>query len=357
MATKRRKQITITLAGLCLVFILMAVAAVRHNGMILGYDVSDQVSVEKIKNTNDTVRINTTEICQDVMGYVGPVPVEITVVNDTVKSVVALQNDETPSFFKRMLEGGILDSWTGLSVNDAMVKDVDAVTRATYSSVAIIENVRQGLATYKPTKSIAEEDEESCNAAMIAALIVLLIAMIVPLKWKNKIYRIVQQLLNVGVLGFWSGTFISYTMILQVVEFGVLSTIATVLLFIVVFIYPLFGKKEHYCAWVCPLGSMQELASKCNPKHRIKLSEKAIKILTMFRKLLWGVLMFGLLTGMWMSWIDYELFTAFAVNVAPIGILIAGAVIIVLSVWIPRPYCRFVCPTGTLIKMAQDASK
>ena len=67
--------------------------------------------------------------------------------------------------------------------------------------------------------------------------------------------------------------------------------------------------------------------------------------------------MFCLLTGIWVSWIDYELFTAFAVDVAPLGVVIAGGVFILLSVWIPRPYCRFVCPTGTLVKISQDATK
>lgn len=355
--TTKRRHITINLAGICLVFILLAIAAVRHSGMIFGYSVTEQAAVEKVKMVKDTVKINTTDICPDVNGYVGLVPVEITVVNDSVSGVMALENKETPRFFQRVVDSGILDSWNGLSVNDAIVKDVDAVTRATYSSKAVIENVRRGLATYEPTTTKPEEPRDKTDPAMIVALIVLIVAMIVPLFFKNKIYRIVQQILNAGVLGFWTGTFISYTMLLQVVEMGVMSTLITVLLFIVVFIYPLFGKKGYYCAWICPLGSLQELASKCNPKHHLKLSNKAISILTTFRKVLWGVLMICLLTGIWTSWIDYELFTSFAVNVAPIGVIIAGAIFIILSVWIPRPYCRFVCPTGTLIKLAEDSTK
>lgn len=354
---KNRRYIISNLMGLLLVFILMAVAAMENSGTILGYQFDTENPTEKIITDNDTVKINTTEICKDVVGYAGPVPVEIVVVNDTVKSVTPLKNRETPRYIKRIKDSGFFDSWTGLEVEDALEKKVDAVTRATYSSKALKENVRQGLATYKPSDRSETSNKDFDDPETIAALIVLLIAMTVPLQWKNKKYRIVQQLLNVGVLGFWSGTFINYTMLLQVVEMGVMSTIITVLLFIVVFVYPLFGKKEHYCAWVCPLGSMQELASKCNPNHKLKLSEKAIKILTTFRKVLWGVLMFCLLTGIWVSWIDYELFTAFAVDVAPLGVVIAGGVFILLSVWIPRPYCRFVCPTGTLLKISQDATK
>ncbi|NLF43947.1 MAG: 4Fe-4S binding protein, partial [Bacteroidales bacterium] len=34
-------------------------------------------------------------------------------------------------------------------------------------------------------------------------------------------------------------------------------------------------------------------------------------------------------------------------------VLIIGVAFLVLSVFIPKPYCRFVCPTGTLMKFAQ----
>lgn len=352
-----RRNIIVNLISLCIVFIIMAVAALEHSGSVLGHKFSDGAKVTDIETRNDTVRINTTEICADVRGYVGPVPVEILIVNDTVAGVVALKNNETPRFFGRMINGKILDSWTGESVEKAIAKEVDAVSGATYSSNAVITNVRQGLSTYTPTKTGFKAITELMEPSTIAALIVLIAAMIIPLFWKNKKYRVVQQLLNVSVLGFWSGTFINYTMLLQAVETGTIALLITILLFITVFIYPLFGKKDYYCAWVCPLGSLQELASKCNPKHKLKFSDRVIKALTAFRKVLWGALMVSLLTGVWMSWIDYELFTAFAINVAPTGVIIAGATFILLSLFVPRPYCRFVCPTGTLIKLAQDVTK
>ena len=200
--------------------------------------------------------------------------------------------------------------------------------------------------------------EQSANIEFYAVLAVLIAAMSVPLFFKNKKYRTVQQLLNVGVLGFWSGTFLNYTLMLRVMGSGLEMTFTAaaipLLLLTAAFIYPLFGKKGYYCAWVCPLGSLQELASKCNPHHRLKMSAKTVKALNTFRQILWGCLMLCLWTGLWMSWIDYELFTAFLVEQASIGILIAGGAIIILSIWIPRPYCRFVCPTGTLMKIGES---
>ena len=80
------------------------------------------------------------------------------------------------------------------------------------------------------------------------------------------------------------------------------------------------------------------------------MSPRLSKALTTFRRVLWGVLMALMLTGTWTAWMDYELFTAFLYTSAPIAVTVIAALFLVLSVWVPRPYCRFVCPTGTLIR-------
>ena len=56
----------------------------------------------------DTLVINTTELCQDVIGYDGPTPLLIKVVNGVVAKVEALPNTESPSYFERVIQGGRL---------------------------------------------------------------------------------------------------------------------------------------------------------------------------------------------------------------------------------------------------------
>jgi len=34
--------------------------------------------------------------------------------------------------------------------------------------------------------------------------------------------------------------------------------------------------------------------------------------------------------------------------------LVLGVIVVILSVFVPHPYCRFVCPTGTLFKIVQN---
>lgn len=93
-----------------------------------------------------TVIVNTTTLGSDVIGYAGIVPVELHIKDQKVVKVVALPNQETPRFFQRVLATKILNSWDGATVKSVKTKRVDAVTGATLSSEALIENVKLGAA-------------------------------------------------------------------------------------------------------------------------------------------------------------------------------------------------------------------
>ena len=104
---------------------------------------------------------------------------------------------------------------------------------------------------------------------------------------------------------------------------------------------------------VCPFGALQELAGKC-VKYKIPMSAKTQKSLNVMRQILWAVLMLCLWTGAWFDWIDYEPFSAFIVQSASWVVIVIAVVFVALSTVIMRPYCRFVCPTGTLLKISQS---
>ena len=136
---------------------------------------------------------------------------------------------------------------------------------------------------------------------------------------------------------------------------NVLTLIVPVIMLITAFVYPLFGKKSYYCTHVCPFGSLQELAGKC-VGYKIKMKPKTAKRLDMFRQLLWAVLMLCLWTGVWFDWIDYEPFSAFVFQSASWVVIVIAVVFVALSTMIVRPYCRFVCPTGSLFKYSQQST-
>ncbi len=345
------------------VFCILASLAIIRNGSFFGAEVSglftsgnsisseEADSVASISYQGAQEIINTTDIGKDISGYAGPVPLEIYVTDGKIDSIVALSNSENPKFFGRLAESGLTSAWNGKTLQEATTMNVDAATGATYSSNAYIANVRAGAAYAIGTKA---KTSGPVSIAAIAALIVILAGAILPLFIKKPSYRLVQQLLNVAVLGFWAGTFIDYAMMLNFLSSAprmTLSFFVTLILLIVGLIYPLFNKPNFYCTWICPFGSLQELAGKVC-KKKWKLSPQLVKGLDNFRQLLWVVLLSLLYIGWGTSWIDNEIFTAFIVESASWVIIAVGGLFVVLSLFITRPFCRFVCPTGSILKQA-----
>ena len=382
MVKRQRKGFVARLLSLVVVVLILAAAAILRDGRILGHDLREAHEAKALKN--DTLEVtpdgafvvNTKPLAKDVQGYGGPVPLKIHIKDGRVAAVEAEPNAESPDFFNRAKE--LLNHWQGKSVDEASAEEVDAVSGATFSSRAIIANMQRGLAYAKQRGQWSEDGSVGAletsappivgnvgnsvgaletGASPIVALVVVLLGAVVPLFYNNRRLHLVQLAVNVVVLGLWTGTFVSYTLFLRVFSGGVsLSAIgalaAPLLMLIVALIYPLAGRSGHYCANICPFGSAQELAGKLS-RRKLRITPRVLKLLSVLRNLLWGVLMALLLTGTCTAWIDYELFTAFLYSSASVWVTVLAALFLVLSVWVPRPYCRFVCPTGALIKSVE----
>lgn len=341
------------------VFCILASLAAIRNGALFGVEIASRdsadgdrpVSVAAVSHDGSQTIINTTDIGKDISGYGGPVPLEVYVTAGRIDSVVALPNSESPKFFGRLESAGLTHAWDGKTLHEAQTLAVDGVTGATYSSDAYIANVR-AAAAYAVGSDAAPAT--AMSVAAVAALVVILAGAVVPLFVRKPAYRLVQQLLNVAVLGFWAGTFIDYAMMLNFFSETprfTLSFIITLVLLVIGLIYPLFDKPNYYCAWICPFGSLQELAGKvCKKKWR--LSPGLVKGLDTFRQVLWVALLSLLYAGWAVGWIDYEIFTAFIVESASWIIIAVGGLFVCLSLFVSRPFCRFVCPTGSLLKHA-----
>lgn len=382
MVKRQRKGFVARLLSLVVVVLILAAAAILRDGRILGHDLREAHEAKALKN--DTLEVtpdgafvvNTKPLAKDVQGYGGPVPLKIHIKDGRVAAVEAEPNAESPDFFNRAKD--LLNHWQNKSVDEALAEEVDAVSGATFSSRAIIANMQRGLAYAQKRGQWSEDGSVGAlgtsappivgsggnsvgaletGASPIVALVVVLLGAVVPLFYNNRRLHLVQLAVNVVVLGLWTGTFVSYTLFLRIFAGGVsLSAIgalaAPLLMLIVALIYPLAGRSGHYCANICPFGSAQELAGKLS-RRKLRITPRVLKLLSVLRNLLWGVLMALLLTGTCTAWIDYELFTAFLYSSASVWVIVLAALFLVLSVWVPRPYCRFVCPTGALIKSVE----
>ena len=108
---------------------------------------TDRKEEAVISKENGSTIVNTTTLAEDIEGYAGPTPLKIYIKKDKVEKIEPLKNIETPKYFA-LIKRDLLNKWNGLTVKKATTQEVDVITGATYSSEAVIENVRRGLEYY-----------------------------------------------------------------------------------------------------------------------------------------------------------------------------------------------------------------
>ncbi|MCF0247583.1 MAG: FMN-binding protein [Synergistes sp.] len=338
------------IAAFLVIFAAILSAAFLRDGRLFGMGGADtNVPTEEIAEDGSRV-IRTDELGKDIMGYSGAVPVNVYIKDGKITKVEAGENYETLPFMAKV-EKRLMPLWAGLTPEEALDKKIDAVSGATYTSKAVIENVRLALEYALDKPAGIEGVIPPLHTA--AGIAVALCGLILPFFIKSRRYRIIQLIANTAVLGFWCGTFISVSILVNFAANGaaVLDAVLVIMLFSA-FITPLFGYGGHYCSRICPFGSLQELLG-MPLSYKIKIPVPVLRSLTYLREVLCIILIVSMWFGIGFRFISGELFSAFIVrNASPIVLVLAGA-FLALSLVTPRPYCRFLCPTGTLIKFAQ----
>lgn len=290
-----------------------------------------------------------------IKGFAGPTPLFIYVDSKgTIKQIAAQDNAETPDFFRRAFTT-IAPQWVGLKADEAASKEVDAITGATFSSHAIISNVKMAMAGYEASRVEMKENPSIGWGRTVAVGFVLLMGCLIRSYFRgNKRLRVFQLLLNVGILGFWCGEFLSLSLLRGWIAngFSPVVYLPSVMILAVAVVFPFFKQKHHYCSWVCPLGSLQELASYV-PVPKIHCSPTVYRAMSHIRMWTFAVLMLALWSGFGCFILDYEPFTAFIIQSAPPIVMGLAAVIIVASMFVPNVWCKSLCPMGMLLDLSE----
>ena len=351
--------------NLLIATLLILTVAINKDGKFFGTSIvnlpaksetsNEEKSVEfKSEDDNGNIVLNSKAVVKGVYGYGGELPLKIFIADKKITKVELEPNSETPSFLNRVLKTGLLEKWNGLTLKEAVALELDGVSGATYSSIAIIKNVQQSAAFAAESNLMASSGLKIKFKEIIALLVIAFGIVMNFLKPANKVFRILLFTLNVAVLGFWCGSFLSISVFTAWAANGINLTMAIVpiVLFLVAVITPLIGKKGAYCSYHCPMGAAQELTSLIM-KGKVRIPHNIATKLSKLRESILLLMLFVMWIGVGFEIMDYEVFTAFLLSSASTAVLVMAVVFLVLSIFIHRPYCRFICPTGALITFTQ----
>ncbi|MDD2240170.1 MAG: 4Fe-4S binding protein [Kiritimatiellae bacterium] len=299
-----------------------------------------------------------------ILGHAGPVPLLIGAdFQGIIQKIVLLENNETPSFVRRIERTGFLENWTGLAVTQAAALQVDAVSMATQTSSAIARTVRGRLAqlTATPIAAAPPSPDRFWRLSFDAwdAAIILLIGMAGLLTWRPgflkqarhlRLARLVLLAASVGVLGFGAARMISLELFENWAVAGrIHGPAGGVLLVLAAMTASLLGGRNVYCHTLCPFGAAQELVGMLAPRRR-RLPPSFTRRLRHLRTLLLVVVMASILIGRGLAPHLQEPFSAFRMAAAgwP-ALILAGLALAVSLLGIHRPWCAYFCSTGALL--------
>lgn len=124
---------------------LMSVAIATFAFILMGAGVSKNA----IKYKNGIAIVNTSSIVK-ARGLNSKTPIKIYIKGNKITKIESLPNQETPAVFASAER--LLKKFIGKSVDEASTMKVDGVSGATYSSKALIQNVKGGLKYYRENK-------------------------------------------------------------------------------------------------------------------------------------------------------------------------------------------------------------
>ncbi|OFX61846.1 MAG: hypothetical protein A2046_07420 [Bacteroidetes bacterium GWA2_30_7] len=127
--------------------------------------------------------------------------------------------------------------------------------------------------------------------------------------------------------------------------------VSALLFFVIPLIYTLFFGRT-FCAGICPLGAIQDIFA-FQPMHLKLWLEKVLGIIPFIYL---GLSLLYAATGTDFIICRYDPFVGFFRFDATFMMFSIGAILLIIGIFIARPYCRFLCPYGAILNLVSRFS-
>jgi len=177
------------------------------------------------------------------------------------------------------------------------------------------------------------------------------------LKKRSRRAIFVLMVFSLFYFGFWRKGCVCSIGAIQNITLSVFDPdyavpIVTALFFLLPLVFTLFFGRT-FCAAVCPLGAVQDLVL-LRPVAVPNWLESGLRL---FAYAYLGAAVLLAATGSAFIICRYDPFVSFFRLSGSFNILVLGACFLLVGVFIGRPYCRFVCPYGVILRQLSRLSK
>lgn len=303
-------------------------------------------------------------------GFGGPVPVLTAVDREgRILAVRVLERRETPSYLARVDAPEVLGAFVGRSyAEEVTLAGVDAVSSATVTAAAVESAVRAGARAVAVEAIGLERPDEAARARvafgwrdMVAVAWVFAVAAVV---WrpKGQGWRLAALAGSVVVLGLVTGRYVSVADFARALAgaWPAWPMFAAWYVFFFSILAVTFLRGQIYCRLMCPFGALCAIAAR-TPVPKVHPSGRTLRWLGRVR---WAVLAataaaFAFTGGA--AVFAYEPYAPLfqmplwvaAGAAAPVALAVVA---LAASAFVPRLWCRFLCPAGAALEIVARAS-
>jgi ferredoxin len=128
--------------------------------------------------------------------------------------------------------------------------------------------------------------------------------------------------------------------------------LAVVAFFLLPLLFSLYFGRV-FCGSVCPLGAIQEMTA----AHPVQVPRPLDNALSLLPYAYLGLVVLALSTGSGYLICRYDPFVGFFRQGASFNMLLFGGSFLILGIFVGRPYCRYLCPYGVLLRWTSKFSK
>lgn len=306
--------------------------------------------------------VRTSPVADNVIGYQGPSDVLLFLDPQGLVSHVVVHGsyDNEPyvgyvrddTFFPTLFQGNSLDEIAGWDL-----MDVEGISGATMTSQSIAEGIiLTAIELQKVHEApVARAGRWFPSLYDLLTMFVLLGGHLLALtRWRGQRTLVFFfRLILIGYLGLTAGHLVSQAMLVGWAQHGIPWQNASGLaaLTAAALLVPAVSKRNVYCTHICPHGAVQQLLRpKSNSPWKLSVPRSVQRALALLPGVLLAWCIYVGMTRADFSLVDIEPFDAFAFRVAGWATITIAVVGLIASRFVPMAYCRYGCPTGTLLQ-------
>lgn len=269
---------------------------------------------------------------------------------DTVKHAEDVMLDWS---FKRKFNGM---GWSEVAGTDLMAERFEGVAGATMTSTAVARGIVHRFRVTQG-KTVAEPvlwDME--DVGLIGAICIGLFLTISKHRGRAQARKWFQWYV-IGYVGFLTGDLLAQSLVAGWAKAGIAWSLAPglVLLVAAALVIPWATKRPLYCQQLCPHGAVQEVILRTAPKKwRLALPHGVDAGLRWGPGLLLGFIALLALLPLEFDLADFEPFDAYILGIAGTATITVAIVGLIASVFVPKAYCKYGCPTGSLLEFVRS---